>query len=131
MPIALINIGRKRKFLVQGKEAPTITYRDMRLETVRVTCHSDRTELVLEGAFDVAHVREAYQLLDQGLRRGLPLELHTADIERVDTAGLQLLVAFYRAAHEHGLKVEWRSVGAVLRSSSTMLGIASSLELPS
>jgi ABC-type transporter Mla MlaB component len=100
------------------------------MDTVHVTCHSDRTELVFEGVLDAAHVREAYQTLDQCLQRGLALELHAAKLERVDTAGLQLLLAFCRAASEHGLKLEWRSVSDVLRANGTMVGVVDLLELP-
>ncbi|MBI3898638.1 MAG: STAS domain-containing protein [Gammaproteobacteria bacterium] len=100
------------------------------MESVQVTCHADRTELVLQGLLDVPRVRAVYQSLNQALVRALPVELHAADVERVDAAGLQLLLAFYRTARDRGLAPHWRSVSTALRNGSEALGITGALELP-
>ena len=100
------------------------------MESVNLTCHPDRTEIVLEGMLDVGETRAARDRLGEALIRALPLELIASELQRVDTAGLQLLIAFLRAAHDRGLTVTWQEVGSALTSSAQLLGLADALELP-
>ncbi|SRR5581483_3091264 len=100
------------------------------MESVNLTCHPDRTELIFKGVLDVSCARNVYQTLNEALIRALPLEIDTGGLERLDTAALQLLVAFGRIARERGLHLRWSSVGQTLRSSAELLGLAAALELP-
>lgn len=100
------------------------------MESVNLTCHTDRTEIVLKGMLDVGETRAAYDKFAEALTRALPLELRASEMERVDTAGLQLLIVFLRAAHERGLQVRWRDVGPALTASAQLLGLGEALELP-
>ena len=100
------------------------------MESVNLTCHADRTEIVLKGMLDVGETRAAHGTLGEALTRALPLELLASDLERVDTAGLQLLIVFLRAAHERGLHSRWRAVGPALSSGAELLGLSDALELP-
>ena len=49
---------------------------------------------------------------------------------RVDTAAVQLLAAFRRAAHASGRQVSWQGVGEPLRDAVALLGLEQTLELP-
>lgn len=100
------------------------------MESVNLMCHPDRTELILTGVLDVSCARDAYQTLNEALIRALPLEIDTGGLERLDTAALQLLVAFGRVARERGLQLHWSSVSQALRGSAELLGLAAALELP-
>jgi ABC-type transporter Mla MlaB component len=100
------------------------------MESVHLTCHTDRTEIVLKGMLDVGETRAAHGKLAEALTRALPLELRASEMERVDTAGLQLLIVFLRAAHERGLQVRWGDPGAALAASAQLLGLGEALELP-
>ena|SRR6266481_5025526 len=100
------------------------------MQSVNLTCHPDRTELNFEGALDASRAQAVYETLNEALIRALPLELHTAQVERIDGAGLQLFVAFQRSAHVRGLPVRWRSIGPAVRSGAESLGLAQALELP-
>ena len=100
------------------------------MESVNLTCHPDRTEIVLSGMLDVGETRAAYGRLGEALTRALLLELRAAALERVDTAGLQLLIAFLRAAHERGLQPSWRDVSPALTTGAQLLGLSAALELP-
>jgi anti-anti-sigma regulatory factor len=100
------------------------------MESVNLTCHTDRTELNFEGALDASRAQAVYETLNEALIRALPLELHTARVERIDGAGLQLLVALYRGAQARGLPLQWRSIGPAVRSGAESLGLAQTLELP-
>lgn len=100
------------------------------MESVNLKPHADRTELTFEGVFDVGRAQGAYQVLNEALTRALPVELHTTQLERVDAAALQLLVAFRRAVRERGLRLQWSTVSQPLRSSAELLGLTEALELP-
>lgn len=100
------------------------------MEPVNLTCHTDRTELVLDSVLDVSRARAAYDALNEALLRALPLDVEAAQVERIDTAGFQLLVAFHRSARNRGLALHWRSVSTALRSGAESLGLTEALELP-
>ncbi len=53
-----------------------------------------------------------------------------AAVERVDTAALQLLVAFRRESAARGQSSAWQGVSAVMRDAAGLLGLAQVLELP-
>jgi ABC-type transporter Mla MlaB component len=100
------------------------------MEPIRLMCHPDRTDVVVGAALEATGVRAAYYHLNEALTRGCRVELHAAQLERVDAAGIQLLLAFVRSARDRGLKPEWRSASAALRSGGNSLGLADALELP-
>ena len=100
------------------------------MESVNLTCHTDRTEIVLRGLLDAGETRAAFDTLGEALTRALPLELLASDLERVDSAGLQLLIVFLRAVRERGLDSRWRAVSPALTGSAALLGLSDALELP-
>ena len=100
------------------------------MQSVSLTCHPDRTELNFEGALDASRAQAVYETLNEALIRALPLELHTARVERIDGAGLQLFVALHRGAHARGLSMRWRSMGPAVRSAAESLGLVQALEPP-
>lgn len=57
-------------------------------------------------------------------------QLDGAGVERVDTAALQLLVAFRREATARGQAPQWLGVSEVMRDAAGVLGLAQALELP-
>jgi ABC-type transporter Mla MlaB component len=56
--------------------------------------------------------------------------LEAIGVERVDTAALQLLVAFHRDAQARGRTVAWNGVSAPLRDAVERLGLTKTLALP-
>lgn len=100
------------------------------MQPVNLTCHTDRTELAFHGTLDVSGTRAAYGALNEALTRALPLALDTAELERVDAAGLQLLFAFCQVARARHVKLRWQSVGPAVAASAELLGLSAELELP-
>ena len=58
------------------------------------------------------------------------LTLEAGAVEKVDTAGLQLLIAFARRIQLLERRLVWGSVSPALRSSARTLGLAAALGLP-
>lgn len=56
--------------------------------------------------------------------------VHAGDVERIDTAGLQLLVAFMARLKLVDRRLVWSSVSPALRRGADQLGLAEVLELP-
>jgi phospholipid transport system transporter-binding protein len=59
-----------------------------------------------------------------------PVSLEVGSLQRIDTAGLQLLAAFVRDRRTTGRRVEWRGRAPALDAAAGLLGLRSMLELP-
>jgi anti-anti-sigma regulatory factor len=62
--------------------------------------------------------------------RGDPLLVDGGSVERIDTAGLQLLVALARRQQLSGGRLEWKAVSPELRKGGERLGLTAELGLP-
>jgi len=51
-------------------------------------------------------------------------------LQRIDTAGMQLITAFVRERAGHGRPVEWQGTAPVLATAAHLLGLTSLLKLP-
>jgi ABC-type transporter Mla MlaB component len=58
------------------------------------------------------------------------VRIDTVQLEQVDTAGLQLLLAARRAAAQHGLTFEWINASAYLSARARAAGLNAALGLP-
>ena len=77
-------------------------------------------------------IRDAAQL-KAALLELLPQAAVTIDagaVERIDTAGMQLLVAFKRDRAANGLGTDWSDVNATWHEAANILGLAGHLGLP-
>jgi ABC-type transporter Mla MlaB component len=59
-----------------------------------------------------------------------PVTLDITALQRIDTAGLQVLTAFIRERAGHGRTVEWRGTAPALTSAALLLGLTALLRLP-
>ena len=57
--------------------------------------------------------------------------IHAAEVERVDTAGIQLLYAFVQEARRRGITLEWDHPSEKIAAAAELLGMLSKLELKS
>jgi ABC-type transporter Mla MlaB component len=60
----------------------------------------------------------------------LPVTLDITTLQRIDTAGLQVITAFVRERAGHGRTVEWRGTAPALITAAQLLGLTSLLRLP-
>jgi ABC-type transporter Mla MlaB component len=51
-------------------------------------------------------------------------------VQRIDTAGLQVIATFVRERESLGLEVEWRGTAPALTAAAKLLGLSSLLKLP-
>ena len=62
---------------------------------------------------------------------GRPIQLDAREVARIDTAGLQLLVAFAMEARRRGLAFEWRGASDTVRQAVRLTNLSGVLELAS
>ena len=91
------------------------------------------------GDFSITHlgadctIREAADLKNQLLNlleAPQPLFVDGSAVERVDTAGVQLLIAFSLDCMERGISYGWPGRSPALARAIEMLGVGSLLECP-
>jgi len=64
------------------------------------------------------------------LREPTCLAVDIAAVQRIDTAGIQLIAAFVRERQSLGLQIEWRGTAPAFASAAHLLGVAAVLGLP-
>jgi ABC-type transporter Mla MlaB component len=55
--------------------------------------------------------------------------LDISAVQRIDTAGLQVIATFVRERESHGREVEWRGSAPAISSAAKLLGLSSLLKL--
>ncbi len=100
----------------------------MQAETSKGTAPVER--LALGASLDVGGARELHARLGQALATRKVVVLDAAAVERADTAALQVLCAFFKAAKSGQVSVEWLRSSATLRGAAQLLGLTACLELP-
>lgn len=85
--------------------------------------------IALPADFRLGSVADVKAELGQALDASAA-QLDGAAVERVDTAALQLLVAFRREAAARGQSPTWLGVSQIMRDAAGVLGLAQALELP-
>jgi ABC-type transporter Mla MlaB component len=88
------------------------------------------TSFALATECMVADARALKASLAAFLNEPLPITLDVTALQRIDTAGLQVVTAFVRERAVHGLPVVWHGTAPALSSAAQLLGLTSLLKLP-
>ena len=80
---------------------------------------------------DISGAQELYDKLQAALgAQGPGPVLDATQVERVDTAVLQMLCAFMRDAQASGIVVQWRQPSPALENAARLLHVQACLALP-
>lgn len=90
---------------------------------------NSRCSLVLQGVLGIATIGELHRRLQPLLEQNKEIQIDASAVAGVDTAVLQLLVAFVLATRANGLDVQWERPSQNLRQNVALLGLESSLGL--
>ena len=86
--------------------------------------------VALAAELVIADAAGLHAQLGEALAQTEPVVLDAAAVARLDTAGLQLLMAFVQARDEALAKWHWENVGAALRECAAQVGLDKMLQLP-
>lgn len=89
----------------------------------------DETVVDCGVSLDISQAAALHARLTQLLTAGIPIIFNGREVQRVDTAMLQLLTAFFRAARAQGMTVAWREPSDILCHCSRLLGLSEELML--
>ena len=88
------------------------------------------TTLTLAAECTVSGASTLKEQLAGLLEEPLPVTLDITALQRIDTAGLQVITAFVRDRAGHGRQVEWQGSAPVLVTAAQLLGLTTLLKLP-
>lgn len=83
----------------------------------------------LEGVLTIAKVESLHAELETLEKNAAPVSIHAEGVTRVDTAVMQLLVAFFQSLASREISIRWSGVSEELVASAKLLGLASVLML--
>lgn len=85
--------------------------------------------LQFDGMLDIRQAGELKQTLVQALEKTQSVILQAQAVERADTAGLQLLTAFFIDARAKEIGIVWQSPSEPLIKAAELLGLTKVLSL--
>src|SRR5262245_25063552 len=88
------------------------------------------TMIHCDACLDISGVGELYARLREALDAHYPIVLEAAQVERIDTAALQTLVAFFQEAQARDLVVQWHQPSIAVQTAARRLNLSMCLALP-
>lgn len=88
-------------------------------------------EVILEPVLTINGINNLQSMLDEVLSKDIKsVVLKAKEIEKIDTAAMQLLLTFVRQAEAQSLAVEWAFPSHLLQEQAELLGLSEALNLP-
>jgi anti-anti-sigma regulatory factor len=87
------------------------------------------TAIVLEGSLDIAGVGQLRERLLQALSAKQNVTVDASHVERVDTAALQVLTAFFKDAVAQDMDIRWQEASQTFKDAAHLLGLHDALHL--
>lgn len=86
-------------------------------------------QIVLQSILDIPSVASLHAELTTRLKAGADVKLHAGQVERVDTAALQLILSFIQAADTAGQACAWEQVSDPFYTAAELCGLRQALKL--
>ncbi len=83
--------------------------------------------VTFDDTLDITMVSSYFEQFSQMLNQYKAIILDAENVERIDGAGLQLLVAFIQAAERLQISVQWQGYSETVKKSAKISGVAGSL----
>ena len=82
-----------------------------------------------DSGLDIAAAAEIKERFDKVFEAAADIDVDAADLEMIDGAGLQLMLAITRQAESQSLNLNWKNVDENLQHAAKLLGLSESLSL--
>jgi len=86
-------------------------------------------EVIFDEVLDITMAHQYHGQLHQYLKDNKEIVLNAEKIERIDGAGLQLIVAFIMEAKKLNLQTSWTGVSEAFKKNADILGVSDQLAL--
>jgi len=90
---------------------------------------SESVSIDCGARLSIERVDALHQEMEQALRDAKDIELKADEVQYCDTAGLQLVLALYRAVESAGHSVSWGGVSETVVETAAILGMKQALGL--
>lgn len=90
---------------------------------------SETVAVELPERMDIASAERTHMQLEQVLEQGSSIDLIGAAVQKIDTAGVQILAGFFAEAENLHLVVNWRNVSDTIEETFSFLNLATSVGL--
>ena len=90
---------------------------------------ASKTSFSCGDALDIANAASLQTRFEKSLQKSSTIELKADAVEKVDTAGLQLIIAVQKEALASGGKIIWKNPSQKLIASAKSLGLHQHLGL--
>ena len=87
------------------------------------------TTVSLGNALDIMHVANIKERLLASLKKKSRIVLIADKVEKVDTAGLQLIYAFKLEVETHNKHLAWQKPSTILKNACHSLGMSEALNI--
>lgn len=88
------------------------------------------TVIHCDACLDISGVWDLHGRLSKALEAQQPVVLDAAQVERIDTAVLQTLCAFFQDAQASGVVVQWQQPSLAVQTAARLLNVSACLALP-
>ena len=89
----------------------------------------DKNIISCGDVLDISVVSKMHDELKHAMEDSSVIELSASELQRIDGAGIQLLVALFTHAEESGVEVSWGETSEPLLDAATLLGVKQQLRL--
>ncbi|MGD8525631.1 MAG: STAS domain-containing protein [Thioalkalispiraceae bacterium] len=92
---------------------------------------TNTVNVVCEESVDISLVSELHNQIASQIEEGCTVSLDAGQVERIDTAGLQLFAALFSDAQVNNFTVNWVNPSEVVKTSARLVGLDKHLQLAS
>ncbi len=96
---------------------------------MQINTQSAKTLVQLPGEMVIDTVMDTYQRLDEWRKGESPIQIDGDHVSNVDTAGVQILLAFVRQVKSDHKVVVWKTPSDALKTAVELLGLTDELGL--
>ena len=100
------------------------------MEDKLINSDASKTVISCEPTVDINHASDLYEHLKVAINASHEVEIDAGEVTKIDTAILQIFLAFMLEAKTLGLVVNWTNVSETFRVSADLLGMSEELDLP-
>lgn len=84
---------------------------------------AESTSFSCGDALDISHAAALHSRLERALQKANIIELKADSVEKIDTAGLQLILSIKKELENSGGSIVWKKPSEKLLSAAKLLGL--------